>query len=1609
MFSKGKSFRRVISFQLILLLLFTLFQSTPIKSYAETAIDFDIAGVDTTRITGGVEPDDYSYYPSVSGDGRYIAFESKASNLVDGGSDNSNDVLVYDREDNSIEVVSYDEEGVQFDVAYYSDITSDGRYVSFVANVSGRGYIFVRDRQFGTTDNLGVWCDDRPSISNNGQYITYSRGSKIYGYDSTTNTEFIIASGENPSISGDGRYVAYNYFDGSWKINVHDIQNGTVSRVDKKSSGEYSNVGNYYPKISGNGRFVSFMSFDRNITDAVGVYGEDIYVHDRDSDSNGIYDEAGKTDTMLVSKSSNGIPANSSSEDYGEGSAISDNGRYVVFKSYASNLVTGDTNDNEDLFVHDIVGGKTVRLNISSRGDQIGQWDDLYYPAISGDGLTAAYVCDSPNLVSSDTNGYLDVFISKISEDISPKVVMLSEEELIEKNLNGATLTLSLHNDSFNTDHLSPADFHINNVPGLTVESISNLDLVSCTIALAFEGDFDEDITNFNITILGVGVNSGQDITSNSLKIRGEMEYGTFQFSRGHYNVYENAGFAVLTVTRTEGSDDWVGLQYLTSNWGEEGDATATPGEDYEPAMWKLLEFQNGDTSKEITIPIINNDDVEEDGEFFYVRLSSGESGDGEIGNPSEAIVTIVEEGVLILDQNPLPEGVQNELYEHSIHAYNGTGIYNFSIANGALANGLTLTSNGTLTGTPTEYGIFTFTIEVNDGENTASEEFTLVIENPNQDTTPPTIISTLPQDNIENVLINRVIEIDFSENILVKNIDALSFKDHNHSVIDYVYEINHNKLLLNPIHDLNYLSTYTIAIGSGAVTDAVYNEFEDDYIFSFTTEAEDPTFIDNEPPAWSGGSQLTVSDLGTTNLDLSWTEATDNVGVTNYKIYKNGELLNTIASNQRSYNVSGLIRGTTYTFKVEAGDAADNWSADGPAHVVTTLSPPSSGGGGSNKPKDEEPPFWPGDSSITATNIKDDGLTLNWTEARDNIGVANYKIYQDDKLIKTVSKNTDSYDVKKLKSNQIYTFTIKATDSAGNISNDNPELTVTTSIGSITFTIEPSIVVGGEKNSRGIITFDEPANEDIDITLSSNNQKLITIPQIIRIQKKTELVTFEIKTQKVEDITSVDITASLKDGGEVSETLVVLPPYEYILQDLGKINKSHGTGVFIFDSEGKLPKVLWQEYKTDRAFNPIEQMYGQRTIPEGATVFSTNKSNVIVGELQTQINFTGEHPGTRNIVTNERINVVRGFRYSSSYGVQQIGTSGGLNSSAMDINEDGYIAGWSETLDDPWIDTSFPDGYQLAKHGFIAEPGTGVINSGERNWVEVNNLNMIDLGTLGGRNSEALGINNIGYVVGVSDTSDYSEVNEVVKEYVKHGFVYSPEKGMRDLNYLIDPELGWVIEKAYDINDIGQIIAIGTVNGEKHGSLLTPKNPADIYYAKLKLGDIRATDWFFRDVLTLTSKSVVSGYDDGTFKPDKDVDRDEFIKMVITALGFTNIKSEEGYWAELYIKKAEELGLINSSEFSVFDQAITREEMSRIIVRAMSESFIEGLDKYKNGIKDFDRITYEYQDDVLSAYGKGIIAGFPDGMFKPKNTTTRAQAATVIVRLLDSSQRVTY
>jgi hypothetical protein len=218
---------------------------------------------------------------------------------------------------------------------------------------------------------------------------------------------------EAEAISGDGRFVTFasiatNLVPGdtnnSTDVFIRDLTTGTTERVSVDSGGNQGTGAFGASSVSGDGRYVSFFSDSSSLVagDSNGV--SDIFVRDRTA---GI--------TERVSVDSSGGQANAGCSGFG-GSAgndkITPDGRFVVFASWASNLVAGDTNCRHDVFLRDRQAGTTERLSLGAGGVEGDHESGIGYLAITPDARFVAFVSQASNLVASDTNGTIqDLFV----------------------------------------------------------------------------------------------------------------------------------------------------------------------------------------------------------------------------------------------------------------------------------------------------------------------------------------------------------------------------------------------------------------------------------------------------------------------------------------------------------------------------------------------------------------------------------------------------------------------------------------------------------------------------------------------------------------------------------------------------------------------------------------------------------------------------------------------------------------------------------------------------------------------------------------------------------------------------------------------------------------------------------------------------------------------------------------------------------------------------------------------------------------------------------------------------------------------------------------------
>ncbi|HLF40540.1 MAG TPA: hypothetical protein VI854_03590 [Acidimicrobiia bacterium] len=354
------------------------------KSYSRVTV-----GHDGSPATGPDSAGQPHGRPTLSGDARYVAFWTNATNLVPNDTNNHPDAFVRDMQTGTTTRISVGANGAQAnDESARPVVSRDGRFVAFesdATNLVAGGLLGGGD----TNNAEDVFVYEmasgqvaRVSVSSSG-----GQGNGISG---------------KPSISADGRFVAFSSeasnlvsgdTNGHADIFVHDRQAGETKRVSVAPDGAQATNASASPALSADGRFVSFDSRATNLGVNDNNAAVDVYVKDLQSGA-----------VTRASVASNGSQGNNSSKD----SSISGDGRFVAFWSDATDLVDGDTNAIKDVFVHDRQTGTTRRVSVSTAGVQ-GD-NESFSPAMSVDGRFVAFDSKASNLDGGSTTGQ-DVFV----------------------------------------------------------------------------------------------------------------------------------------------------------------------------------------------------------------------------------------------------------------------------------------------------------------------------------------------------------------------------------------------------------------------------------------------------------------------------------------------------------------------------------------------------------------------------------------------------------------------------------------------------------------------------------------------------------------------------------------------------------------------------------------------------------------------------------------------------------------------------------------------------------------------------------------------------------------------------------------------------------------------------------------------------------------------------------------------------------------------------------------------------------------------------------------------------------------------------------------------
>jgi Tol biopolymer transport system component len=386
----------------------------------------------------------------MSPDARFVTSLSWASDLVPNDSNGYADTFLTDRRTGTAELVSVTSQGLQGNGdARLSSVTPDGRYVVFDSAASnlappdtnGSYDVFVRDRSAHTTtlasvstagvaangdSTLGLWSPDH--ISADGRYVVFesdardltlnpphkSEISEVYLRDLVNDTTTMVSVNSKGvrahdwasagAISADGRFVVFsssatNLADGLSggvdELFLHDMATGKTRLISAAPDGTPGDFSSYGASFSGDDRYVVFQSSATNL--AAGGSNGDVWMLDRRT-----------WQLTRVSVSSTGGLGNYPSD----GGIISADGHYVVFSSNASNLVPDDTNYSVDVFLRDLRAGTTTLQSVSTAGAHgEGGYPDSAACGISSDGRYILFNSDATNMVKNDTNDFTDIFM----------------------------------------------------------------------------------------------------------------------------------------------------------------------------------------------------------------------------------------------------------------------------------------------------------------------------------------------------------------------------------------------------------------------------------------------------------------------------------------------------------------------------------------------------------------------------------------------------------------------------------------------------------------------------------------------------------------------------------------------------------------------------------------------------------------------------------------------------------------------------------------------------------------------------------------------------------------------------------------------------------------------------------------------------------------------------------------------------------------------------------------------------------------------------------------------------------------------------------------------
>jgi len=445
-----------------------------LQSSTTTLVSIGATSTNSTVLTSSSES------PVITPDGRYVAFSSTATNLMPGVT-TAGEIYVRDlttaqtkRASVNARSIAYSLLGTSNVVSYCPSISSDGNFVAFETatnppSFNANGLILRQNMQTSGTDTAGTNANVTSAplgdfytldMTSDGRFITFvanvagnspAVNTAIYLWDAQTGTNTLVSMNRDsglvsdgicssPLVSSNGQFVAFigsgtnlvtNSLAGEFHVYIRDQQAGITKLVDGDINGVGSGVSTAtFPGLSADGRFVVFDCANGNLVPNDRNRVDDVFVRDTIAEATELISVP---DPTLSSHTPNGISG------FYPGS-VSAGGRYVAFSSDADDLIPGDTNNQRNVFVRDLLPGTNVLVSADTNGVAASGFS--FEPSISGDGRYVAFSSYASNLVTDDANNTQDVFLRDLQMGTT-KLVSASLDGIHSGNSNSFSPAIS--------------------------------------------------------------------------------------------------------------------------------------------------------------------------------------------------------------------------------------------------------------------------------------------------------------------------------------------------------------------------------------------------------------------------------------------------------------------------------------------------------------------------------------------------------------------------------------------------------------------------------------------------------------------------------------------------------------------------------------------------------------------------------------------------------------------------------------------------------------------------------------------------------------------------------------------------------------------------------------------------------------------------------------------------------------------------------------------------------------------------------------------------------------------------------------------------------------